>query len=92
MVGSYHSKVIDFVNLDCTLSNLATICVSVSRDRSFLLCTDGDEDFMDEIEEDMFCWPSIGFTPEAFVDRNSLLKSTNQCKSAVVIDGSQLHP
>ena len=92
MIAFYHDKNIDMLKLGCTLTNLADICLRKSTDAKFYPFTEGDEDLLEKIREDVVGGPSIVFTRKAIVDDTFIRKSTNLCKSAVGIDASQLYP
>ena len=80
------------LKLGCTLPNLTNICLHKSTDAKFHPSTEGDNDFLEKIREDVVGGPSIAFTRKAFVDETFIRKSTNLCKSIVAIDASQLYP
>ena len=80
------------LKLGCTLPNLANICLHKSTDAKLNTFTEGDEDLLEKIREDVVGGPSIVFTRKAVVDETFIRKSTNICKSIVGIDASQLYP
>ena len=82
----------DMLKLDCTLPNLANICLHKFTDAKFHPFTEVDEDLSEEIRENVAGGPSIVFTRKAAVAETFILKSVNICKSIVGIDASQLYP
>ena len=48
MIAFYHDKDIDMLELGCTLSNLANICLHKSTVASFYSFTEGDEDLLEK--------------------------------------------
>ena len=80
------------LKLGCTLPNLANICLHQSTDAKFYPFTEGDQDLLEEIREDVVGGPSIVFLRKAVVDETFIRKSGNQCKPIVGIDASQLYP
>ena len=92
MIAFYHDKNSDMLKLRCTLRNLANICLHKSTDAKFYPFTEGDEDLLDKIREDVVGGPYIVFTRKAFVDGTFIRKSANICKSTVGIDDSQPYP
>ena len=92
MIAFYHDKYIDMLKISCTLPNLANIYLHKSTDAKFYPFTEGDEDLLEKIREDVVGGPSIVFTRKAVVDESFIRKSTNICKSVVGIDASQLYP
>ena len=92
MIAFHHDKDIDMLRLDCTLPNLANICLHKSADAKFYPFTEGDKDLLEKIREDVVGAPSIVFTRKAVVDDSFLRKSANRCKPIVGIDASQLYP
>ena len=91
IIDFQHDKGIHMMKLGCTLPNLANICLHKSTDASFYPITEGDEDLLEKIREDVAGCPSIVFTRKAFVDETFIRKSTNICKSFVGIDANQLY-
>ena len=91
MIVFYHDKDIDMLKLGCILPNLANICLHKSTDAKFYPFTEGDEDLLEKIRQDVG-GPSIVFTRKAVVDETFIRKPTNICKSIVGIDASQLYP
>ena len=89
MISFYHDKDIDMLNLGCTLTNLANICLHKSTDAKFYPFTEGDKDLLEKIREDVLGGPSVVFTRKAVVDETFIRKSTNTSKSIVGIDASQ---
>ena len=85
-------KDIDMLKLDCTLPNLANICLHKSTDANFYPFTKRDKDLLEKIRKDVVGGPSIFFTRKAVVDETFIRKSTNICKSKVGIDASHLYP
>ena len=92
MIEFYHNKGIDMLKLGCTLPNLAYICLHKSTDSKFYPFTESDKDLLEKIREDMVGGLSIVFTRKAVVDETFIRKTSNLCKSVVVIDASQLFP
>ena len=88
-IAFYDNKDIDMLKLDCTLPNLANICLQ-SADAKFYPFREGDKDFLEKNREDVVGGPSIIFTRKAVVDETFIRKSRNLCKSIVGIDASQL--
>ena len=79
------------LKLGCTLPALANISLHKSTDSKFYAFTESDKDLLEKIREDMVGCPSIVFTRKAVVDETFIRKSSNLCKSIVVIDASQLY-
>ena len=75
MIAFYHDKDIDILKLGCTLPNLANICLRKSTDAKFYLFTEGDEDLLEKIREDVVGGPSIVFTRKTVVDEAFILLS-----------------
>ena len=92
MIAVYHDRDIDMLKLGCTLPNLANICLHKSFDAKFYPSTEGDQDLLEKIQEDVVGGPSIVFTRKAVVDETFVRKSANICNSIVGIDASQLYP
>ena len=92
MNAFYHDKDIDMFKLDCTLSNVAKICLHKSTNAKFCPWTKGDKKLLQEIREIVVGGPSIVFTRKAVVDENYLQKSTNICKSIIGTAASELYP
>ena len=92
MIAFYHDKDIGMLKLGCTLPTLAHICLHKSTDAKFYPFTEGDEDLLGKIREDVVGGVIIVFTRKAVVDETFIGKSTNLCKSIVGIDASQLNP
>ena len=92
MIDFYHDKGIDMLKLSCTLPNLANICLHKSTNHKFYPFFEGDEDLCEKIREDMTGAPSIVFTRKAVVDQTYIRNSSNNCKTIVGIDASQLYP
>ena len=91
LIAFYHDKDIDMLKLGCTLARLAYICLHKSTDATFQPFTAGDEEIWEKFRENVVGGPSIIFTRKAVVDKTSIRKSTNICKSIVGIDASQLY-
>ena len=79
MIAFYHDKDIDMLKLDCTLANLANICLHKSTDVKFYPFTEGDKDLLQKIRENVGGGPSIVFTRKGVVDEIFIRKSTNIC-------------
>ena len=92
VVGFFHNKGIDMLNVACTLPNLAKIYLHQSSTAKFCPLTESDRDLLDELREDIVGGPAIVFTKLALVDETFIRDSTNWCKTLVAIDASQLHP
>ena len=91
MIAFYQNKDIDMLKLSFTSPNLANICLHNSTDAKFYPLTEGDENFLENIREDVVGGPSIVFTGKAVVDETFIRKSANVCNSIVAIDASQLY-
>ena len=76
-IAFYHVKDISTLKLGCTLPNLANICLHKSTDAKFYPFTEGDEDLLEGIREDVVSAPSILFTHKAVVNETFIRKSTN---------------
>ena len=92
MIEFYHNKGIDMLKLANALPNLTNNCLHKSSDSKFHPFTASHEDLLEKIREDMVGGLSTVFTRKAVVDETFLCKSSNLCKSIVVIDSSQLYP
>ena len=92
MIEFYHNKGIDMLKLDCTLPNLAIICLHRSTDSKFCPFTESDTDLLEKIREEMVGGLSFVFIPKTVVDETFIRKSSNLCKSILGIDASQLYP
>ena len=92
MIVFYHDKDIITLRNDCTLQNLANICLTKSTNAKFYPFTGGEKDLLEKIREDVVGGPSIVFTRKAVVDETFIRKSTNLCKSIVGNEASQLYP
>ena len=88
----HHDKDMDMLKLGCILPNLANICVHKSTDAKFYAFTEGDEDLLEKIREDVVGGQSFVFTRKAVVDETFIRKSANICKSIVGINANQLFP
>ena len=88
----YYDKDIDMLKHGCTLPNLVNKYLHKSTDAKIYPITEGDENLLEKIREDVVGGPSIVFTSKAVVDETFIRKSTNICKSIIVIDASQLYP
>ena len=91
MIAFQNDKDIDMLNLGCTLPNLANNCLHKSTDAKLYPFTEGDENRLKKIREDVAGGPYIASTRKGFVDETFIRKSTNICKSIVGIDASQLY-
>ena len=80
------------LKLECTLPNLANICLHKSTDRKSYPFIEADKDLHQKIRSQMTGGPSIVFTRKAVVDKTVIRKSNNICKTKVGIDASQLYP
>ena len=80
------------LKLECTLPNLAIICLHKSTSAKFYPFTEPDKNLLQKIREDMVGGPSIIFTRKAVVDETFIRNSGNICKSIVGIDTSQPYP
>ena len=58
MFAFYYDKNIDMLKLDCTLPNLAKICLKKSTDAKFYPFTEGDKDLLGKNSR-RCCWWSI---------------------------------
>ena len=92
MIQFYHDKGIDMLKLGCTLPNLANICLRKSTNYKFYPFFESDKDLCEKIRENMTGGTSIVFTRKAVVDEIYIRNSSNNCKSIVGIDASQLYP
>ena len=90
MIAFYHDKDIDMLKLGCTLPNLANICLHKSTDAKFYPFTEGDNNLLEKIREDVVGGPSVVFARTTVVDETFFRKSTNLFKSIVGIDPSHL--
>ena len=77
MIASYHDEEIVMLKLDCTLPNLANICLHKSSDAKFYRFTAGDKDLSEKNWGDVVGGPSIVFTRKAFVNETFIRKFTN---------------
>ena len=91
MIAFYHDKEIDMLKLGCALPNKANKCLLKSTDAKICPFTEGDEDLLEKIRENVIGGASIVSTRKAVIDETFLRKSTNLCKSIVGIDASQLY-
>ena len=89
MVQFYDQKEIDMLDLGCTLSNLANICLQKSTNQN-PICK-SDTDLCEKNKDDMSGGPSIVFTRKGVADKTFIRDSSNICKSIVGIDASQLY-
>ena len=92
MIAFYQNKDIVILKLSFTLPILGNICLHKSTAAKFYPFTEGDENFLEKIREDVVSGPSIVFTGKAVVDETFIRKSANVCNSIVGIDASQLYP
>ena len=92
MIEFHHDKGIDMLKLDCTLPNLANICLHKSTDYKFYPFFSSDSDLLEKTREDMTGGPSIVFTRKAVANETFIRKSKILGKSIVGIDASQLYP
>ena len=88
LITFYHHKDIDLLKLGCTVPNLASIRLHKSTEVTFSPSTKREKDLLEEIPDVVGC-PPIVFTCKSVVDDTFIRKSTNICKSIVVIDASQ---
>ena len=84
MIEFYHSISIDMLKLDCTLTNLAKICLHSSKNVKFHTFPEGDKDMVGGL--------FIVFTRKAVVGQTRIRSASNTFKSKVGIDASQLYP
>ena len=91
MTAFYHDKDIDMLKLGCTIPILANICLHKSTDTKFYPFTEGDEDLLEKLSEDVVGGPYIVFTRKEVADDTVIRKSTILCKSFVGIFASQLY-
>ena len=80
------------LNLECTLLNLANVCLGTSTDSKFYPFEESDKDLLEKIREVMVGIPSIVFTRKTVVDETFIHKLSNLCKSIVGIDDTRLYP
>ena len=92
MIQFYYKKGIDMLKLECTLPNLANICLHKSTNYKFNPFCASDKDLCEKIREDMTGGPSIVFTQKEVVVETYIRRSLNVLKSIVGIDTSQLYP
>ena len=64
------------LKLGCTLPNLVNICMNKSADAEIYLFTEGDEDRLEKLREDVVVATSIVFTGKAIVDETFDRKTT----------------
>ena len=77
LIAFYHDKDIDVLKLDCTLPNLANICLHKSTDAKFYPLTGGDKNVLEEGRKAVLDGSSIVFTRKVIVDETFLRKSNN---------------
>ena len=53
MIAFYHDKNIDMLKLGCTFPNLANICLHKSTAAKFYPLTEGDNELLEKIREDV---------------------------------------
>ena len=92
MIDFYNNKRIDMLKFECTLPNLANICLTKATGSKFHPFTEPEKSLLEKIRENMVGGPFILFTRKAVVDETFIRKSSNLCKSIVGIDVSQLRP
>ena len=80
------------LKLGCNFPNLANICLHKSTNYKFYPFCESDKDLCEKIRAVMTGGPSIVFTQKAVVDETYIRSSSNNYKSFVGIDASQLHP
>ena len=80
------------LKLGCTLPNLANMCLHKSIIYKFYPFCESDKDLCEKIREGMTGEPSIVFTRKAVVVEKFIRNPSNDCKSIVGIDASQLYP
>ena len=78
--------------LGCTLPNLLKMCLHKSTNKKTYPVCESDRDLSEKISEDMMVGPPILFTRKAVVDKTIIKDSSNNNKSIVGIDTSQLCP
>ena len=91
MIEFYYNNGIDMLNLECTLTFLANVCLHQSKDSNIFLLIETDKDLFEKIREDMIGGCSIVFTRKAVVIDFFIRKPTNLCNYDVGIDASQLY-
>ena len=91
MMQFYHDQKVDMLKLGCTLHNLANIFLHKLMDRKFYPFVEADKDFHEKIRSEMTDGPSIVFTRKAVVDE-TFIRRSNNVKSILGIDASQLYP
>ena len=77
MVDFYHNREIDMLMLECTLPNLAKICLHKSTTANFYRFKEGDKDLFKKIGGDMVREPSFVFSSKALVNETLIRDSTN---------------
>ena len=85
----YHNKGIDMLKLECSLPNMANICLHKSTNIKFNPFVEAYKDLHYKIREDMTGGPSIVFTRKAFVDQTYIQNSEN---AILGIDARQFYP
>ena len=65
------------LKLGCILLNLANVCLHSSTSAKFHLFTEGDEDLLSKVRENMVGGPSLVCARKATVDEIHIRKSTN---------------
>ena len=92
MIVFYTNENIVMLKFNCTLPNLANICLHRSNDAKLCPFTQKYEILLKKIKEDMVGGPSFLFTRKAVVDKTFIRKLTNLNRSIVGFDASQLYP
>ena len=76
MVQFYHQKEIDILKLECTLPNLANMCLHKSANEKFYPYCEKEGDLCEKIREDMTGRPSTVFTRKAVMDKTFIKDSS----------------
>ena len=74
LIAVYHNKDIDMLKLGCFLPNLANIRSHKSTEANVYPFTQGDEDLLEKMREDVLGGPFIVFTRKAVVDETFIRK------------------
>ena len=92
MIQFYHDKGTDMMKLGCTLPKLANNFLDSSTSAKFQPFPEGDKNLLEKTREDTVGGPAIVFRRKAVVGETKIRSSTNNCKSIMRIDASQLYP
>ena len=92
MLAFYHMNGIHRLDLECTLPNLANVCLHKSTTAKFCRSTEFDKDLLQKNRKVKVGGLSIASTRKAVVDETFIRKSGSKCISFRSIDASQLCP